>query len=57
MTRGTIVFIGDADDMSIIIDDLAKVYGLKIMNKSLNRGGHHLNTVSGEVRIKTIADW
>merc|ERR1711936_483654 len=26
----------------------AKVYGLKIMNKSLNRGGHHLNTVSGE---------
>jgi len=27
----------------------AKVYGLKIMNKSLNRGGHHLNTVSGEV--------
>ena len=26
-----------------------KVYGLKIMNKSLNRGGHHLNTVSGEV--------
>ena len=35
----------------MIIDHLAKVYGLKIMNKSLNRGGHHLNTVSGEVRI------
>jgi len=27
----------------------AKVYGLKIMNKSLNRGSHHLSTVSGEV--------
>ena len=50
------MFIGDADDMSIIIDDLiAKVYGLKIMNKSLNRGGHHLNTVSGEVRLVFIS--
>jgi len=27
----------------------AKVYGLKIMNKGLNRGGNQLNTVSGEV--------
>ena len=27
----------------------AKVYGLKIMNKSLNRGGNQLNTVSGDV--------
>ena len=38
----------------MIIDHHAKVYGLKIMNKSLNRGGHHLNTVSGEVRSVLI---
>ena len=27
----------------------AKVYGVKIMNKSLNRGGHELSTASGDV--------
>ena len=32
----------------------AKVYGLKIMNKSLNRGSHHLSTVSGEVKKHSI---
>ena len=41
--------IGEKKMMNI--NQRTKVYGLKIMNKSLNRGGHHLSTVSGEVLI------